>query len=98
MGHRGVDEGLKLKAPPTIVGRALCFTDLGPPTPVALPVVAADTADGDGQAGLAAELEREVHRVVREVCAGAGVGVTFRQTQSIRPGRPTPTHRFAEAV
>jgi G3E family GTPase len=45
-----------------------------------------------------AELEREVHRVVREVCAGAGVGVTFRQTQSLRPGRPTPTHRFAEAV
>jgi Ni2+-binding GTPase involved in maturation of urease and hydrogenase len=45
-----------------------------------------------------ADLEREVHRVVREVCAPAGVGVTFRQTQSLRPGRPTPTHRFVAAV
>jgi hypothetical protein len=26
------------------------------------------------------------------------VAVEFRQTQSFRPGRPVPTHRFAEAV
>jgi len=45
-----------------------------------------------------ADLEREVHRVVRDVCRDAGVGVAFRQTQSLRPGRPTPTHRYAAAV
>jgi hypothetical protein len=45
-----------------------------------------------------ADLEREVPRVVRAVCAAAGVGVAFRQSQSLRPGRPTPTHRFAAAV
>jgi Ni2+-binding GTPase involved in maturation of urease and hydrogenase len=45
-----------------------------------------------------ADLEREVHRVVRDVCQTAGIKVTFRQTQSLRPGRPTPTHRYATAV
>ena len=45
-----------------------------------------------------AELEREVRRVVGDVCRGAGIDVTFRKTQSFRPGRPTPTHRFATAV
>jgi Ni2+-binding GTPase involved in maturation of urease and hydrogenase len=45
-----------------------------------------------------ADLEREVHRVVREVGTRNGVDVTFRQTQSLRPGRPTPTHRYATAV
>ena len=45
-----------------------------------------------------ADLEREVHRVVRDVCGGLGVAVTFRQTQSLRPGRPTPTHRYATAA
>jgi G3E family GTPase len=44
------------------------------------------------------DLEREVHRVIRQVCSGLGVDVSFRQTQSLRPGRPTPTHRYAEAV
>jgi len=44
------------------------------------------------------ELEREVHRVVADVCANAGIGVSFRKTQSLRPGRPTPTHRFATAT
>lgn len=45
-----------------------------------------------------ADLEREVHRVVREACEGLGVNVAFRTTQSLRPGRPTPTHRYAAAV
>ena len=45
-----------------------------------------------------ADLEREVHRVVREVCGALGIGVTFRQTQSLRPGRPTPTHRYVQAT
>jgi Ni2+-binding GTPase involved in maturation of urease and hydrogenase len=45
-----------------------------------------------------AVLEQEVHRVVRAVCAPHRIDVTFRQTQSLRPGRPTPTHRMAKAV
>jgi G3E family GTPase len=45
-----------------------------------------------------AELEREVRRVVSEVCRGRGIAVAFRQAQSLRPGRPTPTHRFATAA
>jgi hypothetical protein len=44
------------------------------------------------------DLEREVRRVVRAVCSDAGVEVKFRQSQSLRPGRPTPTHRYATAV
>jgi hypothetical protein len=43
-------------------------------------------------------LEREVHRVLQEVCAADRIAVTFRQTQSLRPGRPTPTHRLAPAA
>jgi G3E family GTPase len=42
-------------------------------------------------------LEREVHRVVRDLCAARGIAVTLRQSQSLRPGRPTPTHRYATA-
>jgi Ni2+-binding GTPase involved in maturation of urease and hydrogenase len=45
-----------------------------------------------------AELERDVQRVVRDLCRVGGITVTFRQTQSLRPGRPTPTHRYATAV
>jgi Ni2+-binding GTPase involved in maturation of urease and hydrogenase len=45
-----------------------------------------------------AELERDVQRVVRDVCGEAGIAVAFRQSQSLRPGRPTPTHRYATAV
>ena len=44
------------------------------------------------------ELEREVRHVIRNVCAGSNLRVSFRQSQSLRPGRPTPTHRFATAV
>jgi G3E family GTPase len=45
-----------------------------------------------------AVLEREVRGVVQDVCAQSGIAVEFRQSQSLRPGRPTPTHRFAKAV
>jgi len=45
-----------------------------------------------------ADLEREVRRVVSEVCRGRGIIASFRQAQSLRPGRPTPTHRFATAA
>jgi Ni2+-binding GTPase involved in maturation of urease and hydrogenase len=44
-----------------------------------------------------AELEREVRRVVTQECAKLGVSVEFRTAQSLRPGRPTPTHRYAKA-
>jgi len=42
-------------------------------------------------------LEHEVHMVVREICAAHGISAEFRQSQSLRPGRPTPTHRYATA-
>jgi G3E family GTPase len=42
-------------------------------------------------------LEREVQRVVRYLCAQRGIAVALRQSQSLRPGRPTPTHRYATA-
>jgi hypothetical protein len=44
-----------------------------------------------------AVLESEVNRVVGEQCAQVGVSVEFRASQSLRPGRPVPTHRYAEA-
>lgn len=44
-----------------------------------------------------AVLEAEVQRVVREECARAGVTPEFRASQSLRPGRPVPTHRYAAA-
>jgi len=43
------------------------------------------------------ELEREVRRVVQQAADAVGVTVEFRQSQSLRPGRPTPTHRYAKA-
>jgi G3E family GTPase len=44
-----------------------------------------------------AALETCVRRVVDASCLAAGATAEFRQTQSFRPGRPTPTHRFAAA-
>ncbi len=44
-----------------------------------------------------AALEAEVKRVVAEQCARAGVTPAFKTSQSLRPGRPTPTHRYAAA-
>ena len=44
-----------------------------------------------------AVLEAEVKRVVATECAKAGVSAEFRTSQSLRPGRPVPTHRYAEA-
>lgn len=40
-------------------------------------------------------LEELVSQAVHEVASAMGVSVDFRQTQSFRPGRPVPTHRFA---
>lgn len=45
-----------------------------------------------------AVLEEHVRRAVEDVCARYGAAAGFRETQSFRPGRPVPTHRFADAV
>lgn len=44
-----------------------------------------------------AVLEAEVRRVVSAECAKVGVTPEFRTSQSLRPGRPVPTHRYAVA-
>ena len=36
-----------------------------------------------------------VASAVEQACAAVGAKAEFRQTQSFRPGRPVPTHRFA---
>lgn len=41
-------------------------------------------------------LRTHVEGVVQEVADQLGVTVTLHQTQSFRPGRPVPTHRFAK--
>ena len=43
-------------------------------------------------------LEAEVQRAVKMICGTLGIEPTFRQTQSLRPGRPTPTHRYAQSI
>jgi hypothetical protein len=44
------------------------------------------------------ELLREfVEAAVREACNSVGAEPDFRQTQSFRPGRPVPTHRYSQA-
>jgi G3E family GTPase len=39
-------------------------------------------------------LEAEVQRIVQELAKKQGITASFRQSQSLRPGRPTPTHRY----
>ncbi len=43
-------------------------------------------------------LERHVHTAVSSAASQAGASVEFRQSQSFRPSRPVPTHRFAEPL
>jgi G3E family GTPase len=43
------------------------------------------------------ELRQHVAQVVAAVCARHGATATEQQTQSFRPGRPQPTHRYAAA-
>jgi len=43
-------------------------------------------------------LEEHVRKAVATVCAECGATAEFRETQSFRPGRPVPTHRYADAV
>ena len=45
-----------------------------------------------------AALEVEVKRAVLERCTGFGVRAEFRTSQSLRPGRPVPTHRYERAA
>ena len=42
-------------------------------------------------------LEADVKRIVMSVCTAMKITPLFRQSQSLRPGRPTPTHRYATA-
>jgi hypothetical protein len=44
-----------------------------------------------------AVLEAEVRRVVAAECAKHDITAEFRTSQSLRPGRPVPTHRYAKA-
>ena len=45
-----------------------------------------------------AELQKLVEKVVKQVCAARSAQQSAAKTQSFRPGRPTPTHRYATAV
>jgi G3E family GTPase len=44
------------------------------------------------------ELARYVRQSVETACQSRGLNAEFGKTQSLRPGRPTPTHRYASAV
>jgi G3E family GTPase len=44
-----------------------------------------------------AELERQVREVTAAVCRESGAKAEFVAMRSFRPGRPTPTHRYATA-
>jgi G3E family GTPase len=44
-----------------------------------------------------AELQTLVEKVVKQVCAARTATQSDAKTQSFRPGRPTPTHRYAAA-
>lgn len=41
------------------------------------------------------DLEAAVRRAVADACAAAGAAADVRTLQRFRPGRPTPTHRYA---
>jgi hypothetical protein len=43
-------------------------------------------------------LDRLVRTAVEAACRDRAAGVEFRKTQSLRPGRPQPTHRYVRAV
>lgn len=43
-------------------------------------------------------LESMVRECVSSACAARNASAEFRQTQSFRPGRPVPTHRFNESL
>lgn len=45
-----------------------------------------------------AVLEEHVRAAIASVCSELGGNAEFRETQSFRPGRPVPTHRYADVV
>lgn len=45
-----------------------------------------------------AVLESEVRKAVAAECEKVGVAAEFRTAQSLRPGRPVPTHRYDSAA
>jgi hypothetical protein len=45
-----------------------------------------------------ADLQTLVERVIREAFAARSAQQSAAKTQSFRPGRPTPTHRYAKAL
>lgn len=42
-------------------------------------------------------LQAWVQAAIQEACHGISATAAFRQTQSFRPGRPVPTHRYAKS-
>ena len=45
-----------------------------------------------------AELQEDVQQALEAVCRARGASLTLGRTQSFRPGRPQPTHRYNVAV
>lgn len=45
-----------------------------------------------------AMLESHVRQAVNDVCGRVAATPEFREVQSFRPGRPEPTHRYADAI
>src|SRR5207248_3255469 len=45
-----------------------------------------------------AVLDEQVSQVVNAACVARAARADFRTSQSLRPGRPTPTHRYAQPV
>jgi G3E family GTPase len=43
-------------------------------------------------------LEQQVQQAVQAACQARQAKAEFRKTQSLRPGRPVPTHRYAQPV
>jgi G3E family GTPase len=43
-------------------------------------------------------IEEQVRQTMAEVCRTLGAQAEFRSMQSFRPGRPQPTHRYAQAT
>jgi hypothetical protein len=58
---------------------------------------AADLVDTKSLRAQGLAVERAVRRAVEEACSVCKASPAFGKTQSFRPGRPTPTHRYATA-
>jgi len=45
-----------------------------------------------------AVLQEKMVELLENACRSRGIQINYRQTQSLRPGRPVPTHRYAAPV